>query len=66
MERLSHPDMAHQLGLLAAGKSHWLTNFANGKNKRPDHEIEMKRRELAALMQARDDYQRAAERQSAA
>lgn len=65
MSRLSHTDMAHQLGLLAAGKSHWLTNFAEGRNKRPDHEIEMKRRELAALMQAREDYKAAAERSAA-
>jgi hypothetical protein len=62
MERLSHSEMAYELAKLVYGKLDWLSRFASGKNKRGDHEIELKRRELAVLQQAKDDYQKAAER----
>lgn len=62
MTRLSHDEMAHELGKLCYGKVDWLHRFSSGKNKRTDHEIELKRRELSVLQQAKEDYQKAAER----
>lgn len=61
-ERFSYDEMAHELSKLSYGKADWLHRFASGKQKRGDHEIELKRRELAVLQQAREDYQKAAER----
>lgn len=62
MTRFSHDEMAHELAKLAYGKVDWLSRFSSGKNKRTDHEIELKRRELSVLQQAKEDYQKAAER----
>lgn len=62
MMRLTHTDMAHELGKLIYGKSDWLSRFSDGRNARPDHEIETKRHELTVLQQAQADYQRAAEK----
>lgn len=61
-ERLTHAEMAHELGKLAYGKIDWLHRFSSGKLKRADNEIETKRRELTVLQQAKEDYQRAAEK----
>lgn len=61
-DRLPHEAMAHELAKLVYGKLDWLSRFGAGKSKRGDHEIELKRRELAVLQQAKDDYQKASER----
>jgi hypothetical protein len=61
-ERITHTEMAYELAKLVYGKLDWLQRFASGKSKRGDHEIELKRRELAVLQQAKEDYQNAAER----
>lgn len=61
-ERRSHADMAHELAKLVYGKIDWLHRFSAGKSKRSDPEIELKRRELEVLQQAKDDYQRASEK----
>jgi hypothetical protein len=60
--KFSHSDMAHELAKLIYGKVDWLSRFSEGRDKRSDPEIELKRRELAVLEQAKDDYERAAER----
>lgn len=65
MTRLSHFDMAHEIGKLVYAKIDWLHRFSGGKLKRADHEIETKRRELAVLQQAQADYHKAAERDAA-
>lgn len=62
MTRIPRADMAHELGKLVYGKVDWLHRFSGGKQRRPDHEIELKRRELEVLQQAQADYQAAAER----
>ena len=64
MTRLSHADMAHELSKLVYGRVDWLSRFSTGSQKRPDHEIELKRGELAVLQQAQEDYQRAAEKRA--
>jgi len=62
--RLSHTDMADELAKLIYSKTTWLADFSHGSRKRPDHEIEQKRRELAVLQQAYEDYSAAAERRA--
>lgn len=62
MTRLTHDEMAHELSKLCYGKVDWLSRFSDGRNRRGDHEIELKRRELAVLQQAKEDYQKAAGR----
>ena len=64
-ERLSHDEMSHQLALMVSAKVDWLSRFASGKSKRPDHEIERKRVELSVLNQAAGDYHAAANRSAA-
>ncbi|RWF41608.1 MAG: hypothetical protein EOS46_27840 [Mesorhizobium sp.] len=44
---------------LIASKQDWLSRFAFGKAKRPDHEIEQKRTELLVLGTIAEDYERA-------
>lgn len=61
-ERLSHTDMADELAKLIYSKTTWLADFSHGARKRPDHEVEQKRRELTVLQQAFEDYSAAAER----
>jgi len=46
---------------LIAGKQDWLSRFASGKAKRPDHEIDQKRSELLVLGTMAEDYERAVE-----
>jgi hypothetical protein len=60
--QFSHSEMVEEIGKLAWSKRTWLDTFSSGSNRRPDHEIEVKRRELEALQQAEADYRRAAER----
>lgn len=62
MSRFTHAEMADDLDKLVYGKTCWLADFGGGRKKRPDHEIETKRRELAVLRQATADYRAAAER----
>lgn len=64
-QRLTHAEMADAIGKMVWSKQAWLDDFSSGSRRRPDHEIETKSRELAALRQAAEDYQRAAERKSA-
>lgn len=61
-DRLSSAEMAYELAKMIYGKSDWLQRFAGGKNRRGDHEIDLKRRELTVLQQAKTDYERAAGR----
>lgn len=44
--------LASELEKMAWSKSTWLDNFASGRSKRPDMEIETKRHELAVLKEA--------------
>jgi hypothetical protein len=43
-------------------KRQWLETYEAGKHRRPEHEVDTKKRELAVLVQASADYRRAAER----
>lgn len=61
-DRLSSQDMADELSKLIYGKLDWLSKFSDGKNKRPDHDIERVRYENKVLTQAAHDYRRAAQR----
>ena len=61
-ERIPSLDMAAELDLMIYSKSTWLADFSDGKKKRPEHEIEHKRRELAVLKQAAFEYRASAER----
>lgn len=65
MTRLTHDEMHIELTKMSVAKINWLRRFSDGRDKRPDHEIELKRRELAVLTQAKEDYQRAAQRDAA-
>lgn len=65
-ERIPNERMAEELNKLVIGKATWLSDFSDGKRKRPDHEIETRRRELTVLKQATSDYQRAAQRDRSA
>lgn len=62
MTRFTHEEMHIELTKMAVSKIDWLQKFSDGRDKRPDHEIELKRRELSVLQQAKEDYQRAAEK----
>jgi hypothetical protein len=61
-DRLSSQGMADELSKLIYGKHDWLSKFSEGKNKRPDHDVERVRYELKVLTQAAHDYRRAAQR----
>lgn len=61
-QRFTSQEMSDELSKLIYGKHVWLENFAGGRNKRPDHDIERVSRELNVLNQAASDYRRAAER----
>lgn len=62
MTRIPNIEMALELNKLVIGKATWLQTFSEGRNKRPDHEIEARWREHAVLKQAVSDYAAAAER----
>lgn len=64
-ERFTHAEMAEELEKLLWSKATWLADFEDGKVKRPDWEIEIRRREHAVLKQAAADYRHAAQRRSA-
>jgi hypothetical protein len=54
--------MAEEIGKMVWSKRTWLDTFSSGTNRRPDHEVETRGRELEVLQQAEADYRRAAER----
>lgn len=58
-DRLSSDLMADELDKLVYSKLSWVSDF---EAKRPGHEVEIKRRELAVLRQAASDYRAAHER----
>lgn len=66
MTRFTHEQMADALARMIYGKASWLADFAEGRKKRADHEIQEKRGELAVLRQAEADYRAAAQRGKAA
>lgn len=61
-ERIPSLDMADEFDRMIYGKTCWLADFSEGRKKRPDHEIEQKRRELDVLRQAAFEYRASAER----
>ena len=60
--RISSTEMADEFDRMIYGKELWLTAFSQGARKRPDHEIEHKRRELDVLKQAAFEYRASAEK----
>jgi hypothetical protein len=65
-DRFTHAEMAEELEKLLWSKATWLADFEGGKAKRPDWEIEIRRREHAVLQQAAADYRNAADRRKSA
>lgn len=63
--QFSHAEMAEEMSMLVWSKQTWLDDFGSGRNKRPDHEIQIKQRELEVLQQAEADYRKAAQRGAA-
>lgn len=61
-DRIPSLDMADALDRMIYGKTCWLADFAQGKKKRPDHEIEDKQHELDVLKQAAFEYRASAEK----
>ena len=53
---LTPDEMAFELNKMIYAKQTWLSDFSGGRNKRPDFELEQRRRELGCLTQARDAY----------
>jgi hypothetical protein len=56
--------MAEELHKLAYSKRTWLSHCSTGRDKRPDWELDLKRRELRVLEQATADYRVAHERKT--
>jgi hypothetical protein len=63
--QFSHSEMVEEIGKMLWSKRTWLDTFSSGSNRRADHEIETRSRELAVLQQAEADYRAAADRRSA-
>lgn len=61
-ERIPSLTMASEIDLMIYAKTAWLADFSQGNKKRPDHEIEQKRRELTVLTQAAYEYRASAEK----
>jgi hypothetical protein len=57
--RFSHAEMADEISKLVWSKRTWLEGVGV---RRPAHEIETRKRELAVLEQAETDYRHAAQR----
>lgn len=53
---LTPDEMVFELNKMIYAKQTWLSDFSGGRNKRPDFELEQRRRELECLTQARDAY----------
>jgi hypothetical protein len=49
MTGFTYRQMLDRLDMWKREKSMWLDNFAFGRNKRPDHEIERKREDIAYI-----------------
>lgn len=62
MSRIPSTEMAEELDRMAYAKGAWLGDFSQGRNRRPDHEIEQKSRELDVLRQAAFEYRASAEK----
>lgn len=60
--RFTPAEMAHELDKLVYSKATWLADHGQGPRARPEHEIEIKRREKAVLEQAAAAYHKMAER----
>jgi hypothetical protein len=58
----THGEMALELQKLIYSKRTWIRTFAG---KRPAHEVNIRKRELAVLEQAHADYERAARKRAA-
>ena len=43
---------------LIVSKRSWLASFSAGRNRRPEHEVEAKRRELVDLEAIAEDYRK--------
>lgn len=61
-ERIASLTMADEFDLMIYAKTVWLADFGQGQKKRPDHEIDLKRRELTVLKQAAFEYRASAEK----
>lgn len=61
-DRIPSLDMADEFDRMIYSKTVWLAEFTQGHKKRPDHEIDHKRRELAVLRQAAAEYRASAEK----
>lgn len=55
---LTNADILQALSEMVNSKIDWLDTFSDGRQKRPDHEIEYARRHLAVLTGLRDAYAR--------
>ena len=60
--RFTFQEMADELERAVWENQTWLGDFSTGQKKRPDHEIEGKRKRGAVMRQALEDYRRAASR----
>jgi hypothetical protein len=58
---IPYAEMADELMKLVYSKHTWLNQFSGPKHPRPEHELVVRRRELAVLQQAAADYRHAAE-----
>lgn len=65
MTRIPHDQMAEELDGMIYSKATWLADFGQGRNKRPEYEVEKQRRYLDVLRQAASDYRAAAGRDNA-
>lgn len=61
-ERIPSLTMAEEIDLMIYAKTTWLADFGQGQKKRPEFEIDLKRRELAVLKQAAFEYRASAEK----
>lgn len=64
IDRLSHDAMADELAKAAYEAITWMADHGQGPKRRPDHEVEAKRKRIDVLKQARDDYRAAAQRKT--
>lgn len=57
-------DMLDWLQVRIHSAEGWLENFSEGKRKRPDHEIELKRKDIEHFEEIRRAYVKAVERRN--
>lgn len=58
-------DMLDWLQIRIHSAEGWLENFSEGKRKRPDHEIEMKRKDIEHFTEIKTAYLKALSRRQA-